>query len=399
MPDRAMEAVGVDAGSDRTRVVVLLLENGCVRLAGFAESPSQGWDKSRIADPKAVAESIHEAVREAEHCAQIPVESAVLGAGGLTVGCGAGRGGYENGYVRDFAQRDLDLVLERASHVQVGEGQMLLHVCVRDFSVDGRPGVRDPRGRPGSHLEAFVNVITFSTQEHEALVAAAHQAELMVEETVFEPLAAAYACLRAEQRRAGVALLDIGAESTDLIVYRGDSVALACSLPLAGSYFTRDVVRGLEVSWEEAEAVKLQYGCALRGLSGDSSLIEVPAPPGRTPREMPRSKLSFILEARALQLFRLVRRELVRARVHEELMGGILLCGGAARLNGMCDVAEMVLKCQAGWGLPTGIRDWPPALVDPAWTTAAGLAMYSARLKHKEQMERARGGWLRRVFG
>lgn len=398
MPRKPVCGVGVDAGSDWTRVVVVVLENGCVRLASFAEARSQGWEKSRIADAKAVADAIHAAAREAELRAQTPIESAVLGAGGLTVGCGASRGGHENGYPREFKQRELNLVLERASQVQVGEDQILLHVCVRDFSVDGSGGVRDPRGRSGSHLEAFVNVITFSHQEYEVLLGAAQQAQLMVEEVVYEPMAAAYACLRADQRRRGVALVDVGAESADLIVYRGDAVALAQSLPLGGAYFTRDVARGLEISWEEAEAVKLQHGCALRGLSGDGTLIEVPAPFGRPPREMPRSELSFILEARAVQLFRLVRRELARARLCEELLGGVLLCGGMARLNGMCDVAEKVLQCETGWGLPIGIRDWPAKLVDPGWTTAAGLAMYSARLKQRE-LERPRRGLLSKVFG
>lgn len=398
MRDKTIYAVGVDAGSDWTRVVALVLERGRVRLAGHAEIRSEGWQESRIADARGVTESIRRAVQEAERRAQARLASAVLGAGGVTIGCAASRGGYEAGYRRELGQSDVNLVVERASHVQFGEDQMLLHMCLKDFSLDGRNGLRDPRGQSGAHLEAFVNLITFSTQEHDALVGAANQAGLAVEETVFEPIAAAYACLRSEQRRAGAAVLDLGAESTDLVVYRGDALLLASSLPLGGVRFTRDVARGLGINLEDAEAVKMQHGCALRGLSGDNSLIEVPSPPGRTPREIPRSELSFILEARAVQLFRHVRRELARAGLQDSLMGGVWLCGGLARLNGMCDVAEMLLNCQVNWGLPAGIPDWPGSLVDPAWATAAGLAMYAARLKQR-QLERPRRGLLSRVIG
>lgn len=397
MRTKSVPAVGVDAGSDRTRVVVLLLEDQRVRFLGCGETPSQGWQKSRIADAQAVADSIAAAIHQAEQAAQLPIESAVLGAGGSTVGCGVSRGGYENAYQREINGHDVNRVVERASHVRFEPDRMLLHLCLHNFSLDGHGGVRDPRGRAATHLEAYVRLITFSTQEHDALLAAAHRAQLVVEETVFEPMAAAYACLRAEHRRNGVVLLDIGAESTDVIVYQADAVALAASLPLGGAYFTRDVVHGLGIAWEDAEAVKIQYGCALRRLSAEGSLVEIPPAPGRPAREMPRAELSFILEARAFQLFRLVRRELLRARL-TEAPSAVVLCGGMAHLNGMCDVAEQVLGCPARWGLPSGIRDWPADRLDPAWTTAAGLAMYSARLKQRE-LQRPRRGLLERVFG
>jgi len=389
---------GVDAGSEWTRVVVLALENGRVRWLGHAERRSEGWADSRIADVKAVAASIQAALEEAAARAQVPLTSAVVGAGGTTVGCAVSRGGYEEGYCRNLEQHDVDLVIERASRVQFGEDQMPLHICLRDFVLDGRAGVRDPRGQSAVHLEAFVSLVTFSTREHDALVNAANSAGVVVEETVFEPIAAAYACVRREQRRAGVAVIDIGADSTDLVVYQGDSLALARGLPLGGQRFSKDLAQGLSLSLEEAEMLKLQYGSLVAGENADQCVIELPVPPGRPPREAPRSELAFILEARADQLFRLVRRELRRAGLEASLLGGVVLCGGAARLEGLCEVAERVLNCQVAWGVPVGIRDWPTELMDVSWATAAGLAMYSGRLKQR-RLERERRGLLSKVFG
>ncbi|MCS7315794.1 MAG: cell division protein FtsA [Bryobacterales bacterium] len=397
MPDRTVWGVGVDAGSDRTRVVVLAVNRDSIEFAGFGESISNGWHRSRIADARGVAESIRQAREAAGLCAGRPVESGVLGAGGSTVGCASSRGGYEDDYRRALNQADVDLVIERAAHVELGEDRMLLHLCLREFSVDGRARLRDPRGQAGVQLQAYVSLITFSTQEHDVLVGAANLAGLAVEETVFEPLAAAYACLRSEQRRGGVALLDMGAESSDLVVYDGDALLLASSIELGGWRFTEDVARGLGVGFQEAETVKLEHGCMALDGEAPPAFLELPAPPGRGPRTIARDELAFILEARAEQLFRWVRRELRRINREGELLNGLALCGGAARLPGLCEMAEKVLGCEAYLGLPGRIRNFPPELQDPEWTTATGLAMYSARLKQRER-ERRRS-FFSRIFG
>jgi cell division protein FtsA len=218
-----------------------------------------------------------------------------------------------------------------------------------------------------------------------------------VEEPVLEPRAAAYAGLFPEERARGVALLDLGLHSSDLVVYDGDAMLLASSIPVWADHLTRDVSAILKVTYEDAECLKQQYGCALLGLTADSSLIEVPSPEGRPPREARRSELNEILEARAEELFLYVRAELQRVGMERNLFEGIVLTGGGAFLNGMCDMAERVLNCQAGNGLAKGFGDWPEELNSPVWTTAAGLALYSAKLKlHQPPKRRLPGliGWV-----
>ena len=120
-------------------------------------------------------------------------------------------------------------------------------------------------------------------------------------------------------------------------------------------------------------------------MTADNSLIEVPSLEGRPPREAPRRLLNDILEARAEQLFFFVRSELAKVGMEQSLLEGIVLTGGGALLNGMCDMAERCLNFQARNGLPVGIQDWPEELENVCWTGAAGLAMYSARLKSKRE--------------
>ncbi len=394
MADRPLAVAGVDAGSEQIRCVLLGIEESGVRFLGAGSARSRGWSKSRVSDQTAISECTRSAIEGAERVADIQVGKVVVGFGGSTIQGGNSHGVYEFGRPREVGSSDLGYAMELASHIRLEDDRMLLGLFPRDFTLDGRAGYRNPSGAVCSRLEANAYVVTASTQEHQNVVAAMHQAHVAVEETVFEPVAAAYAAVLPEDRARGVAVIDIGAHSTDLVVYDGEALSLASSIPVGGEHFTRDVAWCLSVSFEDAQRLKEEYGCAILGLTGDSSLIEVPSVEGRPPRETSRRQLNEILEARAEELFLYVRDELGRAGMEQGLLEGVVLTGGGALLNGMFDMAERILNCQARNGLPRGIEGWPEEIHDPAWTTAAGLAMYSARL-----YERRNGNGKRRLLG
>ncbi len=390
-PPKLQLAAGVDAGSSRTRCVICALEGDHLRYLSHGLAQSAGWAKGRISDQEALAGSIRAAVADAERGAQVSVEAITLGIGGSHI-CGAqSRGVYEFGRPREVGPEDLTYAATLASEVRLERDRMLIHVLPQDFILDGRAGHRKPH-TVCSRLESNVHVITGSIQEHQALVSAAHLAHFEVEDTVFEPVAAAYACLLPEDRARGVALLDLGMHSTGLVIYDGEAVQLAASLPVWSDHFTRDIAAVFKVSYEDAECLKREYGCALLGLTSDSTLIEVPSPEGRPPREARRGELIEILEARAEELWLYVLAEVQRAGMDRKLGEGIVLTGGGSLLTGICDMAERVLNCPAGNGLAQGIGNWPEELKTPLWTTAAGLSMYSAKLKlHKPPQRRATG--------
>jgi cell division protein FtsA len=398
MAAKPVYGVGLDAASRSTRVVVTVLEHGRMRLLGWGRVPSQGWLKSRIADQRAVAESIHAAMREAEAAAQVSVDAATVGMGGKGVRGANARGVLELGYVREIDQRDVNRVVNRAARVQLMEDRMVLQLFPQDFVVDDHPGHRDPRKMMATRLEINVHLVTASVQEHHALIGAVNHAHLSVEETVFEGMAAAYSAVLPEERRQGIAIVDIGAESTEIAVYYGDAMQLATSIPICGDHFTRDLAQVLCLGYDDAEIVKREYGGALADDCPANVTVEVPTPEDREQRHVQRKLLNQILEARSAELFQLVRAELNRVGMAHALLGGVFLTGSAAKLPDLCDMAERVLQCPARFGLAVGIRDWPEQLRDPEWTTAAGLAMYSAKLKVQAEHERESAGWLGRVL-
>ncbi|MGA2740089.1 MAG: cell division protein FtsA [Bryobacteraceae bacterium] len=388
------DAVGLDAGSAWTRCVICRLEDNCMRFLGYASAPSQGWLKGQIADQTAVSECMLAALREAEKNAQISVESAVVGMGATVRGANC-RGLHDLGRVRTVEQRDVNRAVERARRVVLPDGAMVLQMFPQDFMVDGHPGHRDPRKMIAGQIEANVHLVMASQREHDCVVTAVNQAHLAVEETVCEALAACYAALLPEDRREGAAVLNIGAQSSELVVYYGDALQLAASVPISGDHFTRDVARGLCIGFEDAAILKHEFGCARADVTAENSFLEVAS---REDRDVQRRTLNRILESRALDLFQMVQRELARVGMEGALMGGMFLCGGGARLEGLCEIAEDVLKCRVCNALPVGIQDWPDDLCDPAWTTAAGLAMYSAKLKSQREMQKQSYGLLGKIL-
>jgi cell division protein FtsA len=398
MAVKPIYGVGLDAGSAATRMVICLLDHGRVRLVGCGAAVSEGWSKGRIGDQQAVSDSMLRALREAESTAGVSVEGAVVGMGGPTLRGANGRGVLELGHVREIEQRDVNRVVDRAARVQLQEDRMLLQLFPQDFIVADHPGHRDPRKMLASRLELHIHLVTCSIQEHNCLIGAVNQAHLEVEESIFEGLAGCYSAVLPDDRREGIAVVDIGAESTELAVYYGDSLQLASTIRVCADHFTRDLAQGLCLGFEDAEVVKLEYGTACAIGCPENVFVEVPMPENREQRHVPRKLVSEILEARAEELFQYVRAELARVGMERSLLGGVFLTGGGAKLPELCDVAERVLQCQARYGLATGIQDWPEDLRDPEWTTTAGLAMYSAKLKVKAAEERVAAGWLGKVL-
>src|SRR5580700_5569864 len=252
MSTKSIFATGVDAGSAYTRCVIALLENRRLRLVGYGSVPSEGWSKSRIADQQAVSDCVLAAVEEAEAMAQTAIETVVAGMGGLTARGANSRGRMDLGRPREIEQRDINRAMDRAMHIQLQEDRMVLQLLPQDFVVDDQPGFHDPRRMLASALEANAHLITISAQEHTTLLGAINRAHLGVDETVFEPIAACYASVLPEDRREGVALVDIGAHSTEVVCYYGESAQMAGSLRICGDHFSRDLAHALRIPYEAA---------------------------------------------------------------------------------------------------------------------------------------------------
>ncbi len=407
MDHKHILATGVDAGSSYTRCIIGLLEGERLRILGYGSVPSAGWSKSRIADQQAVSDCVLSAVEEAETMAQTLVEHVVAGFGGLTSRGANCRGHFDLGRPREVEQRDINRAMERAMRIQLQEDRMVLQLLPQDFVVDDQPGFHDPRRMLASVIEANAHLITVSVQEHNNLVGAINRAHLSVDETVFEAIAACYASVLPGDRSEGVALLDIGQHSSELVCYYGECAQMASSIRICGDHFSRDLAHALRVPSDSASIVKHEFGSAVSAGTPEGSLVELPQSERSAAsdprdsselRDAPRRFINEILESRAIEMFEMVRAELARVGMQRAITSGLVLSGAGALLPGLCDVAERVLECPARLGLAQGFLDWPEELNDPSWTTVAGLAMYSARLRSQVDVEKQAVGMLGRML-
>ena len=402
MKHKAFIAAGIDTGASRTRCVLCRMDGSRVHFLGAGSTESTGWEKSRIVDQQAVSRCVLSAVQQAEAMAGTQLETITAGFGGLTARGANTRSKSDFGRPREIEQRDINRAMKSALHVALAEDRMVLQLLPQDFVVDDHPGHRDPRKMLGSVLEANAHLITVSTMEHNGLVGAINQSHLSVDETIFEAFAGCYATGLPEGRQEGIALLDIGAQSTELVVYFGNALQLATTIGLSGDHFTSDIAHFLRISFADAVEVKEQFGSVIPESTTEKSVIELPSRDGQSSREAFREasrwRINQVLQARAHQLFALVQRELARVGMENALGGGIVLTGGGSLLHGLVDMAERELGGPAWRGLPRGIVNWPDELNDPAWTTAAGLAKYSARLRTQVDLERQSIGLLGRIL-
>ena len=379
--------VGVEENSH-----LRFISSGCVR--------SNGWSREVISDQDLVLRSVEQAVQQAEDAGGTPIEAAVVGIGGSHV-----VGNTSHTYVslpdeeNEVRQQDVDAVVKAAGQTAVGGDRTVLQLIPLAFAVDQQAVLQNPVGMAGRRLDAHVHVVTAQAQAHSNVCAVVNRASLVVQETVFEPFAAAQAVLEEREREMGVVVVDVGADSTDFVAYLENQVRLAGSIPVGGGHFVGDVATVLRTPREEAARLVEQYGCAVAEQTPHNVMIEVPAITGGFSEPKPRRLLNQILEARARETFELIAAELRRARLGDRLVAGAVLTGGVAGLGGMCDVGEDVLRTTTRIGLPPRLEDMPDGLDHPAWATAIGLVLYGQRLHVQQQKRRDRlADWLKSLI-
>jgi cell division protein FtsA len=224
-------------------------------------------------------------------------------------------------------------------------------------------------------------MVTAAASATQNVITAVNRAGIHVDDTVFEPLACADAVLRADERELGVCLADLGAGSTNLIVFLEGAVAHTAVIPIGGDHFTNDLSVGLCTPLAEAEKIKKIYGHAIPTLIPEGNEIEVPSVGDRPSRLLAQRMIGEILEPRAREVFELMRDNLRHCGMLDLCVGGIVLSGGASRLPGMLDIADSVLRRPVRLSWPMPLARMPSTLAEPEFATVLGLAYYGHRAR------------------
>ena len=374
--------VGLDIGSTKTCALLAEMENEQVRFLALGAAESKGLRKGLIVNLDSTVSSIRRAVEEAEGVANVPVESAVIGVAGSHVRGVNSRGAIPLGpRARDIERDDVRRAIDTARSIALPEDREVLHVLPHEFIVDAQDGIRDPVGMVGQRLEANVHIVTSSIAATQNLVTAANRAGILINDTVFEPLASAEACLTQDERDLGCCLMDIGGGTTEMIVYGGGVVRHTGAVAIGGDHFTNDLAVGLRTPIPEAERIKRHHGCAAAHLLHNDGAIEIAGVGDRPPRTVFSRMLTEIIEPRALELLTLIGEDLRRAGLDQQIPAGFVMTGGGARLDGLLELAEEGFHLPARIAEPRGMLELPEQVTQPEYATAVGLVLYAAKAR------------------
>jgi cell division protein FtsA len=380
MPSRTDNLIVVlDIGSAWTRVLAADVNEGVARYRGHGIVESAGMRKGLIAELGPASRAVRSACEQAERTARLNIVQCAVGVGGPNTRGLNTNGGFNLGNrMREITRDDVRSAVDRARAIALPPDREILHLLPRQFILDEQPGIFDPVGMVGARLEVDLHIATCAGSTMQSSVTCANRAGLEVSEVILESVGAAESTLSADERELGVCLLDIGAHSSDLVVFFEGAVAHTSSVPIGGAHFTNDLAIGLQMPVTQAEEIKRQYGNAVVTSVPQLAEVEIANP---EPQMLSLRMIAEILEPRARELMYYVKESLRHGGVMEALGAGCVLTGGGALLPGMLDVTETQLRVPARTGMPVRLSHMPGELVHPGFASAIGMLLYVQRTR------------------
>ncbi|HEY3218602.1 MAG TPA: cell division protein FtsA [Candidatus Limnocylindria bacterium] len=381
MPDQTV-LVAIDIGT--TKVCVLIGEvggrGGGIDVIGIGQAPSDGLRKGVVVDIDRTVRSVAAAVDAAERLSGLKVRSAFVGISGSHIGSQNSRGMVAVSSRQHEVQReDTIRAIEAARAVSIPNTREILHVIPRGYVVDQNAGVRDPIGMSAVRLEVETHIVTASSTSVQNLSKCVQRAGVEIDELVLAPLATAEALLSEEDRELGVALLDIGGDTTDVAIFQDGSISHCATIPMGARSVTSDLGLVLRVTPEVAEALKIKQGTALPLDVDPDEVIQITSIGEDQPRPITRRHVAQIIEARTAELLDHVSREIEAAGATNRLQAGLALTGGGSQLTGVARAARDQLGMSARVLAPAGLGGLTDAVSTPPYSASSGLLLWGAK--------------------
>ncbi len=388
----------IDIGTTKISVLIAQkIDDNQVAILGIGKAPSYGLDKGVVVDIAKTVESIKQAIKEAELMAGCAVTSAYIGISGSHIQSFNTHGAVP--IKRSQVQlSDIKAVLETAQAVSIEEGQKILHALPQYFVIDGKERVSNPIGLHGVRLEAEVHVITGSVASMQNLITCCELAGVTVKDIVLEQLASAAGVLSNDELVLGVGVLDIGGGTSDFAIYQDGSIRYTKVLPIAGNYFTKDLAIGLQATLQDAERIKREHGDVTKAFEEQLEEIEIESVRGNVVHKVNKQKIDYILHARALELFKMLQKDIQHSSLFSMMTSGLVITGGGSLLKGIDELANSVLSLPVRQGVPKTSLLSLDSLQSPIYATGYGLLKYALQKNKQATFDSLEGPVAKRIF-
>jgi cell division protein FtsA len=291
--------------------------------------------------------------------------------------------------VGDISSKLLDRLL-RGSFPDVGPDQEVLHVIPTGYHVDGMSGIRNPVGLHGNLVEVEAHVVMGDSVILKNTVKAIETNKATVKSMVLHSLASAESTLTGDEREMGVVLVDIGGGTTDLAIYRQGHPWYSAVIPVGGSQLTRDLSVALKTPLYMTEEMKIKWGSVMPEMVPSDDEVVIPSFQGQPKHSLSRRILCEPLEARMLEIIKMVVLKVRQSGLREFPAGGLVLTGGGSEMTGLSDLVLKVLGGQVRIAYPEGIAGLPAQLRKPAFSAAVGLLLWG--IKHQGETRSSMNG-------
>lgn len=386
MFDSSRVIVGLEIGTSKVCAVVGEINAaGVLNIIGLGQSRSRGSRKGEIIDATITEEDVRNAIVEAEHMADVEIQSVYLGVTGSHVR------GFNNRGVhpvvsadREITDEDVQDVIKNARAINVSQENTLIHAIRQHFLVDGQDGIQNPVGMFGSRLEVDLHVVHGIASRFQNPVRVVKTLQLDVESIVFTGLASALALLTPEQKELGALVIDIGGGTTEYIVYADGIIKHTGVIAVGGDHISNDLGYGLKVPLVLAEKLKIEYGSALLDDDCKGKTVMLPSDVGLPPKVINLEHLRRIMSLRVQEILELIEEDLASEGLLDYLRAGVFLCGGGARINQIQTVTEKIFKMPAFVGKTTTISGLKSALDQPEFACAIGLVKFGSNQEKRK---------------
>ena len=291
---------------------------------------------------------------------------------------------------REVLPQDVDRVIDAAQAMAIPADQKILHILPQEYVIDSQEGVREPLGMSGVRLEVKVHLVTCAVNAAQNIEKCIERCGLRVNEVILEQLASSYSVLTDDERELGVCLVDIGGGTSDIAVFTDGAIRHTAVIPIAGDQVTNDIAMALRTPTQYAEEIKIKYACALTQLARPDETIKVPGVGDKPAKELSRQALAEVVEPRYDELFTLIQAELRRSGLEDLIAAGIVLTGGASKMEGVIELAEEIFHMPVSLGSPRNVAGLKDIVRNPVYATGVGLLLFGKE-REEELPKRGRG--------
>ena len=388
--------VGLDIGT--TKIACFVGERapeGKVRILGFGKTESLGVERGIVRNIRSTSASIRRAVDEAMEMAKLDINEVYVGIAGQHIKSRPQQGSImiPDGH-RQIEQSDIDKLINDQYQFMLPPGEVIIHVFPQNYIVDGdQLDINiDPVGVAGKHLVANFHVVTGNQAHLENIRDAVKDAGLTIKGVVLEPIASAYAVLDQDDKDAGVALVDIGGGTTDIAIFQEGIIRHTSVLPLAGNSISKDIREKCNIRPHQAENLKTKFGSCLPSNVNQDDIISIPGPRCQVPREISVKQLAGIIKERVQVILEQVGYEIELSGFQRQLIAGIALTGGGAKLKHIKEFCELTTGIESRIGTPDEHLDKNGSvtfedLSHPMYATGIGLVLYGLQEAERHQEE------------